>query len=216
MAQEDVFKKIVSHCKEYGYVFPSSDIYDGLGAVYDYGQMGVELKNNIKKYWWDSMAGGGDVILIPEIEYSIKNVGETIMNRLKKGKPYSIVVVAEGIKTGDGKRAAEYVAREIEHETGIETRQTVLGYIQRGGAPTPFDRNLSTRMGGHVRQDNNVRFAFAFYIYRRVKPARKEVYLCELVYKAVSFSVEVFRMHICKLLHCAFAAKSGDLFLKVE
>ncbi len=53
--QEDVFKKIVSHCKEYGFVFPSSEIYDGLGAVYDYGQMGVEMKNNIKKYWWDSM-----------------------------------------------------------------------------------------------------------------------------------------------------------------
>jgi glycyl-tRNA synthetase len=55
MAQEDVFKKLVSHCKEYGYVFQSSEIYDGLSAVYDYGQYGVELKNNIKKYWWDSM-----------------------------------------------------------------------------------------------------------------------------------------------------------------
>jgi glycyl-tRNA synthetase len=55
MAQEDVFKKIVSHCKEYGFVFPSSDIYDGLAAVYDYGQNGVELKNNIKEYWWKSM-----------------------------------------------------------------------------------------------------------------------------------------------------------------
>ena len=55
MAQEDVFKKIVSHCKEYGFVFPSSEIYDGLGAVYDYGQLGVELKNNIKQYWGQSM-----------------------------------------------------------------------------------------------------------------------------------------------------------------
>ena len=55
MAQEDVFKKIVSHCKEYGFVFPSSEIYDGLGAVYDYGQLGVELKNNIKQYWWQAM-----------------------------------------------------------------------------------------------------------------------------------------------------------------
>ena len=55
MAQEDVFKKIVSHCKEYGFVFPSSEIYDGLGAVYDYGQNGVELKNNIKTYWWKAM-----------------------------------------------------------------------------------------------------------------------------------------------------------------
>ncbi len=55
MAQDDVFKKLVAHCKEYGYVFQSSEIYDGLSAVYDYGQYGVELKNNIKKYWWDSM-----------------------------------------------------------------------------------------------------------------------------------------------------------------
>ena len=55
MAQDDLFKKLVAHCKEYGYVFPSSEIYDGLSAVYDYGQYGVELKNNIRKYWWDSM-----------------------------------------------------------------------------------------------------------------------------------------------------------------
>lgn len=53
--QEDLFKKVVSHCKEYGFVFPSSEIYDGLGAVYDYGQLGSELKNNIKRYWWDAM-----------------------------------------------------------------------------------------------------------------------------------------------------------------
>ena len=55
MNQEEVFKKLVSHCKEYGFVFQSSEIYDGLSAVYDYGQYGVELKNNIKKYWWESM-----------------------------------------------------------------------------------------------------------------------------------------------------------------
>ncbi|MDR3327533.1 MAG: glycine--tRNA ligase [Prevotellaceae bacterium] len=55
MTQEDVFKKLVAHCKEYGFVFPSSGIYDGLGAVYDYGQNGVELKNNIKRYWWEAM-----------------------------------------------------------------------------------------------------------------------------------------------------------------
>ncbi len=53
--QEDVFKKIVSHAKEYGFVFQSSEIYDGLSAVYDYGQNGVELKNNIKRYWWEAM-----------------------------------------------------------------------------------------------------------------------------------------------------------------
>ena len=55
MTQEELFKKLIAHSKEYGFIFPSSDIYDGLGAVYDYGQLGVELKNNIKKYWWDAM-----------------------------------------------------------------------------------------------------------------------------------------------------------------
>src|SRR6056297_2039600 len=55
MAQDDLFKKLIAHAKEYGYIFPSSEIYDGLSAVYDYGQYGSELKNNIKQYWWDSM-----------------------------------------------------------------------------------------------------------------------------------------------------------------
>ena len=55
MAQEDIFKKIIAHAKEYGFVFQSSEIYDGLSAVYDYGPNGVELKNNIRRYWWDSM-----------------------------------------------------------------------------------------------------------------------------------------------------------------
>src|SRR6476646_10561012 len=49
------FQAIISHCKEYGFIFPSSEIYDGLQAVYDYGQWGSELKKNIKDYWWDSM-----------------------------------------------------------------------------------------------------------------------------------------------------------------
>lgn len=52
---DDFFKNIISHAKEYGFVFPSSEIYDGLSAVYDYGQMGSELKNNLKTYWWKSM-----------------------------------------------------------------------------------------------------------------------------------------------------------------
>ncbi len=55
MTQEELFKNLIAHTKEYGFIFPSSDIYDGLSAVYDYGQMGSELKNNIKKYWWDAM-----------------------------------------------------------------------------------------------------------------------------------------------------------------
>ncbi len=53
--QEDIFKKVIAHAKEYGFIFPSSEIYDGLSAVYDYGQNGAALKNNIKQYWWKSM-----------------------------------------------------------------------------------------------------------------------------------------------------------------
>ena len=52
---EEQFKKLIAHAKEYGFIFPSSEIYDGLAAVYDYGQYGVELKNNIRQYWWKSM-----------------------------------------------------------------------------------------------------------------------------------------------------------------
>ena len=55
MTQDELFKVLIAHCKEYGFIFPSSEIYDGLAAVYDYGQMGVELKNNIKQYWWNAM-----------------------------------------------------------------------------------------------------------------------------------------------------------------
>tara|TARA_B100000809_G_scaffold265133_1_gene323013 strand:- start:296 stop:1828 length:1533 start_codon:yes stop_codon:yes gene_type:complete len=55
MANEDLFKKVISHAKEYGYIFQSSEIYDGLSAVYDYAQNGVELKKNIREYWWRSM-----------------------------------------------------------------------------------------------------------------------------------------------------------------
>ena len=55
MTQDELFKNLIAHTKEYGFIFPSSEIYDGLSAVYDYGQMGSELKNNIKKYWWEAM-----------------------------------------------------------------------------------------------------------------------------------------------------------------
>ena len=63
MTQEEAFKNLVAHAKEYGFIFPSSEIYDGLSAVYDYGQNGVEMKNNIKKYWWESMVHLNDNIV---------------------------------------------------------------------------------------------------------------------------------------------------------
>lgn len=98
------------------------------------------------------MAGGADVILLPELGYDLNKVNEAIMERVKKGKPYSIVVVAEGILTKDKSRPADFITQAIEKATGIEARETVLGYIQRGGNPSPFDRNLATRLGGHATE----------------------------------------------------------------
>lgn len=101
---------------------------------------------------YSGMAGGGDVILLPELPYSVDHIKETILHRIDCGKRFSIVVVAEGVKTPGEGRPSEYIAKMIEEATCIETRVTVLGYIQRGGSPTPFDRNLSTRMGGYATE----------------------------------------------------------------
>lgn len=110
------------------------------------------------------IAGGGDIILIPEIPYDIKVVAKTVKQRAGKGRKFSIVVVAEGAKPIGGevviqrivKESADPVrlggigfvlAKQIENETGIETRTVVMGHLQRGGSPTPFDRVLATSLG---------------------------------------------------------------------
>jgi 6-phosphofructokinase 1 len=97
------------------------------------------------------MAGGADVILIPEIDFKIDKVNEKILERSRLGKPYSIVVIAEGLKKAKG-YASDDISHAIEKATDIEVRTTVLGYIQRGGNPSPFDRNLATRLGGHAAE----------------------------------------------------------------
>lgn len=96
------------------------------------------------------IATGGDVILVPEIEYNMDTVAETLFERSRKGKPYSIVVVAEGIEHPEKKSAGAHIAKKINKLTGLETRETILGYIQRGGSPSPADRILATRYGAHA------------------------------------------------------------------
>lgn len=96
------------------------------------------------------IAGGGDVILLPEIRYDINNVAGYLVKRAKAKKPYSIVVVAEGIEKPKKEKAATYIAQQIQKLTGLETRETILGYIQRGGSPSPNDRILATRFGAHA------------------------------------------------------------------
>ena len=110
------------------------------------------------------IAGGADVILIPELPIDVEEVCNLIKKRHQRGKTFSIVVVAEGAKFKEGTMItktekldefghvilggiAETLAREIEKRTGYETRVSVLGHIQRGGTPTAFDRILGTRFG---------------------------------------------------------------------
>lgn len=97
-------------------------------------------------------AGGGDIILLPELPYTIRSVCKKVESRFEGNKPYSIVVVAEGIEKPEKRSAAGYISEAINTFTGIETRETVLGYIQRGGSPSPFDRILATRYGSFAAQ----------------------------------------------------------------
>jgi ATP-dependent phosphofructokinase / diphosphate-dependent phosphofructokinase len=109
-------------------------------------------------------AGGADVILIPEIPYDFDKVVDCLRKRDARGAKFSIVVVAEGARPKDGKLsiveeahgghaerlggAAKFCGDELTRLTGKETRHVVLGHLQRGGAPTAFDRTLATRFGG--------------------------------------------------------------------
>ncbi|MDC7123977.1 MAG: ATP-dependent 6-phosphofructokinase [Spirochaetales bacterium] len=108
---------------------------------------------------YSGVAGGGDVILIPEIPYDKDIIMDYLVHRNEEGKPYSIVVVAEGIKVPPkkngqprNKSAGTYIAELIQKETGLDTRPTILGYIQRGGSPCPGDRILASELGAYTAQ----------------------------------------------------------------
>jgi 6-phosphofructokinase 1 len=114
------------------------------------------------------VAGGADVILIPEIPYDFESVAQSVRDRDARGKRFSIVVVAEGARPKDGQvsiveaahggysarlgGAGQYCAAKLGERSGKETRHVVLGHLQRGGAPTAFDRTLATRFGGAAVQ----------------------------------------------------------------
>jgi 6-phosphofructokinase 1 len=109
------------------------------------------------------VAGGGDIILVPELPFSWESVCAAVKKRARHGRKFSIIVVAEGAVPSGGRETGtgavdglkrirlggigNIVAQEIEKRTGLESRATILGYLQRGGQPTPFDRVLATRYG---------------------------------------------------------------------
>ena len=118
-----------------------------------------------------AIAGGADVALIPEIPFDIESAARKVINRKNRGKSFSVVVVAEGAKPKDGEMEiknvrhngagvdntklggiGEKVAKQLEELTGQEARCTVLGYMQRGGTPTAYDRVLSTKYGSKAME----------------------------------------------------------------
>lgn len=90
---------------------------------------------------WSGLCVGAESIIIPESPYDMDDVIERLEHGNKRGKKHSIIVVAEGVKSGSE------VAREIEQRLGIETRVTVLGHLQRGGSPSAYDRMMASQMG---------------------------------------------------------------------
>lgn len=149
MQQEDIFKKLTAHCKEYGFIFQSSDIYDGLSAVYDYGQFGVELKNNIKKYWWDAMVLLNDnivgldsaIFMHPEVWKASGHVDAfndpLIDNKDSKKRYRADVLIEEYLEKQNDKinkevdKAARRFGEKFDEGMFRETNQRILNLNER-------------------------------------------------------------------------------------
>lgn len=146
---EDIFKKIIAHCKEYGFIFQSSEIYDGLSAVYDYGQNGSELKNNIKKYWWDSMTRLNDnivgidaaIFMHPRTWEASGHVGAfndpLIDNKDSKKRYRADVLIEEHLEKIEVKinkeveKAAERFGDKFDEKMYRQTNERVVGYQKK-------------------------------------------------------------------------------------
>src|SRR5210317_511186 len=162
---EDLFKKIISHAKEYGYVFPSSEIYDGLSAVYDYGQYGVELKNNIKEYWWKAMVQhhenivGVDaaIFMHPTIWKASGHVDAfsdpMIDNKDSKKRYRADVLVEDYLAKIEGKinkevaKAAKRFGDSFDAEMFKQTNPRVLANVEKMN-------NISTRLANDLSEGN--------------------------------------------------------------
>ncbi len=149
MANEDLFKKVISHAKEYGYIFPSSEIYDGLSAVYDYAQNGVELKKNIREYWWRSMVfmhqnivGIDAAILMHPTTWKasghVDAFNDPLIDNKDSKKRYRADVLIEDYCEKINKKAQKEIAKakkrfgeSFNEEEFITTNPRVVGYIKQ-------------------------------------------------------------------------------------
>lgn len=133
-----------------------------------------------------AIAGGGDVALIPEIPFDLKKVAKKLQERIERGKKFSLVVVAEGASPKGGHIVVkntrdngsgvdniklggigEMVANQLQELTGLEARNTTLGYMQRGGTPTAYDRVLSTKYGAKAMELALERKIWSAYCFKK-------------------------------------------------
>ena len=146
---EEVFKKVVAHAKEYGFIFQSSELYDGLGAVYDYGPNGVELKNNIRNYWWKSMVNMNDnivgldsaIFMHPTAWKASGHVDAfndpLIDNKDSKKRYRADVLIEEHVSKIEGKiekevkKAAKRFGESFDEEQFVSTNPRVIGYKKK-------------------------------------------------------------------------------------
>lgn len=150
--QDDVFKKLVSHSKEYGFIYPSSEVYDGLSAVYDYGPYGVLLKNNIKSYWWRSMVQlHGNIVGIDAAIFMhpktwkasghVDAFNDPLVDNKDSKKRYRADVLIEGVvdKINDKinkevEKAAKRFGESFDEKMFRETNPRCVEYAQKAAA----------------------------------------------------------------------------------
>ena len=146
---EEVFKKVVAHAKEYGFIFQSSELYDGLGAVYDYGPNGVELKNNIRNYWWKSMVNMNDnivgldsaIFMHPTTWKASGHIDAfndpLIDNKDSKKRYRADVLIEEHVAKIEGKiekevkKATKRFGDSFDREQFVSTNPRVVGYKEK-------------------------------------------------------------------------------------
>lgn len=163
--QQDIFKKVIAHSKEYGYVFQSSELYDGLAAVYDYGSNGSELKKNIKEYWWASMVKMNEnivgidsaIFMHPTIWKASGHVDAfndpLIDNKDSKKRYRADVLVEDFIAKIEGKiskelkKAAKRFGDAFDQAQFLETNPRVLGYKEKMAA-------ISKRLNGSLDKED--------------------------------------------------------------
>lgn len=184
MANENTLQDIIGHCKEYGFVFPSSEIYDGLGAVYDYGQYGVELKRNIRDYWWRSMTQMHDNIVgldaaifmhptVWKASGHVDNFSDPMIDNKDSKKRYRVDHLIEGFVENLDKEKADAMIASMEALLSADDFTGLKKLIE--------DNNIKCAVSGtcnwtDVRQFN-LMFATEFGAVASDNPDDNKVYL---------------------------------------